>query len=63
MKCAALLATGGRNLALLIRLSLLTLRVAYAESIPLKAVGGTYVVPVLINGKITLDFTLDSGAA
>jgi clan AA aspartic protease (TIGR02281 family) len=25
--------------------------------------GGTYVVPVLINGKLTLNFTLDSGAA
>ena len=33
------------------------------ESIPLKSEGGTYVVPVLINEKITLDFTLDSGAA
>ena len=35
----------------------------YAESVPLKREGGTYVVPVLINGRITLDFTLDSGAA
>lgn len=35
----------------------------YAESVPLKREGGTYVVPVLINGKITLDFTVDSGAA
>jgi predicted aspartyl protease len=25
--------------------------------------GGTYVVPVLINGAITLNFTVDSGAA
>jgi hypothetical protein len=32
-------------------------------SIPLKPEGGTFVVPVLINDKITLDFTLDSGAA
>jgi clan AA aspartic protease (TIGR02281 family) len=31
-------------------------------SIPLKPEGGTFVVPVLINDKITLDFTLDSGA-
>lgn len=36
---------------------------AYAESIPLKPEGGTFVLPVLINDKITLDFTLDSGAA
>jgi hypothetical protein len=28
----------------------------------LKAEGGTYVVPVTINGKMTLDFTLHSGA-
>ena len=33
------------------------------ESIPLKSEGGTFVLPVLINGKITLDFLLDSGAA
>jgi predicted aspartyl protease len=25
--------------------------------------GGTYVVPVLVNGAITLDFVVDSGAA
>jgi len=30
---------------------------------PLKRVGGTFVVPVQINGAITLDFTVDSGAA
>jgi len=29
----------------------------------LKKVGGTFVVPVQINGAITLDFTVDSGAA
>jgi clan AA aspartic protease (TIGR02281 family) len=29
----------------------------------LKKEGGTFVVPVQINGAITLDFTLDSGAA
>jgi clan AA aspartic protease (TIGR02281 family) len=34
-----------------------------AESIPLKLEGGTYVVPVLINGTITLNFTVDTGAA
>ena len=31
--------------------------------ISLKKVGGTFVVPVQINGAITLDFTVDSGAA
>jgi clan AA aspartic protease (TIGR02281 family) len=31
--------------------------------VTLKKDGGTFVVPVLINGAITLDFTLDSGAA
>jgi clan AA aspartic protease (TIGR02281 family) len=36
---------------------------AYGESIQLRSEGGTFVVPVLINDKITLDFTLDSGAA
>jgi predicted aspartyl protease len=34
-----------------------------AESIPLLVEGGTFVIPVLINGQITLNFTLDSGAA
>ena len=32
-------------------------------SIPMKREGGTYVVPVLINNAITLDFTVDSGAS
>jgi predicted aspartyl protease len=31
--------------------------------VQLKKVGGTFVVPVEINGAITLDFTIDSGAA
>jgi len=31
--------------------------------VKLKRVGGTFVVPVQINGAITLDFTVDSGAA
>jgi hypothetical protein len=31
--------------------------------VALKKVGGTFVVPVEINGAITLDFTVDSGAA
>jgi clan AA aspartic protease (TIGR02281 family) len=30
---------------------------------PLRKEGGAFVVPVLINGAITLDFTVDSGAA
>jgi predicted aspartyl protease len=32
-------------------------------SVPMQMEGGTYVVPVLINGAITLDFIVDSGAA
>ena len=32
-------------------------------SVPMRMEGGTYVVPVLINGAITLDFVVDSGAA
>jgi predicted aspartyl protease len=31
--------------------------------VPLKTQDGTYVVPVLINNAITLNFTVDSGAA
>jgi clan AA aspartic protease (TIGR02281 family) len=31
--------------------------------VPLKNNGGTFVVPVQINGAITLDFTIDSGAS
>jgi len=33
-----------------------------AESIPLIRAQGTLLVPVLINGRISLDFTIDSGA-
>ena len=33
------------------------------STIPMKREGGTYVVPVLINNAITLDFTVDSGAS
>ena len=29
----------------------------------MKKVGGTFVVPIEINGTMTLDFTIDSGAA
>lgn len=35
---------------------------AHAESVALHREGGTFLVPVLINDKITLDFTIDSGA-
>jgi TPR repeat protein len=34
-----------------------------SKSIPMKSQGGIYVVPVLINNAITLDFAVDSGAA
>jgi clan AA aspartic protease (TIGR02281 family) len=33
------------------------------EIIPIEAHGGAYVVPVLINGVLTLNFLVDSGAA
>ena len=33
------------------------------ESIPLSVQGGTFIIPVLINGQMTLNFTIDSGAA
>jgi len=33
------------------------------EIIPIEARGGAYVVPVLINGVLTLNFLVDSGAA
>ena len=35
----------------------------FSIAIPMKREGGTYVVPVLINNAITLDFVVDSGAA
>jgi predicted aspartyl protease len=34
-----------------------------AKGIPISVQGGTFLVPVLINGQITLNFTIDSGAA
>jgi hypothetical protein len=49
-------ATPGQNLALS------TGRPSKA-AVPLKKSGGTFLVPVQINGAITLDFTVDSGAA
>jgi clan AA aspartic protease (TIGR02281 family) len=33
------------------------------ETIILRREGGTYVLPTVINGRITLDFTVDTGAA
>ena len=33
------------------------------RAIPLKVQGGTFLIPVLINGQITLNFTIDSGAS
>ncbi len=41
---------------------LLSCGAAYSESIPLIRDHGTLQVPVLINDKISLDFTIDSGA-
>ena len=35
---------------------------AHSESIPLIHAHGTLQVPVVINGKVSLDFTIDSGA-
>lgn len=34
----------------------------FSIAIPMKKQGGTYVIPVLINSAITLDFVVDSGA-
>src|SRR5215831_5919363 len=34
-----------------------------SETVPLQSEGGTFLVPVVINDQITLNFTLDSGAA
>ena len=41
---------------------LLTCGAAYSESIPLVHEHGTLQVPVIINGRISLNFTIDSGA-
>ncbi|MGC1388873.1 MAG: retropepsin-like aspartic protease [Steroidobacteraceae bacterium] len=42
---------------------LLACGTAQAESIPLVREHGTFVVPVVINDKMTLNFTIDSGAS
>jgi hypothetical protein len=47
---------------LLTLLTLLCCGAAYSESIPLIHAHGTLQVPVVINGTITLNFTIDSGA-
>jgi clan AA aspartic protease (TIGR02281 family) len=41
---------------------LLSCGAAYAESVPLVHAHGTLQVPAVINGKISLNFTIDSGA-
>lgn len=41
----------------------LGLRSVLAETVPLKEDQGTFVVPVVVNDRITLDFTIDSGAS
>lgn len=38
-------------------------RIARCESVRLQREGGTYLVPVRINGAITLDFLIDTGAS
>jgi clan AA aspartic protease (TIGR02281 family) len=50
-------------LIVLILISALTANRADAESILLKREGGVFVLPVQVNDRITLDFTIDSGAA
>jgi predicted aspartyl protease len=48
---------------LLLALSAATIDASYGEAISLKSQNGVLVVPVVINDKITLDFTVDSGAS
>jgi clan AA aspartic protease (TIGR02281 family) len=50
------------RIAVLIGL-LLTYQSTHAEAVPIRSEHGTFVVPVLINGSLALDFTIDSGAA
>jgi len=50
-------------LIVLILISARTANRADAESIPLRREGGVLVLPVQVNDRITLDFTIDSGAA
>lgn len=51
----------GTTSAVLVAL-LLACGAAHAESIPIIREHGTFLVPVVINDKITLNFTIDSGA-
>jgi clan AA aspartic protease (TIGR02281 family) len=39
------------------------IRITQRVRIPMRSEGGTYVIPVRVNGVITLDFTVDSGAS
>jgi clan AA aspartic protease (TIGR02281 family) len=48
---------------LIMLVAMLTCGAVRAESIPLIHAHGTFLVPVLINDKITLNFTIDSGAS
>jgi clan AA aspartic protease (TIGR02281 family) len=55
----------GRPLAALLLPIVVTLGLTsvLAETVPLKEDHGTFVVPVVVNDRITLDFTIDSGAS
>jgi hypothetical protein len=51
------------RVSLLLGLALCMTRPLLASEVPLTREGGGHVVPVQINGAITLDFVVDSGAA
>jgi len=53
----------GKMKAIVLLAMILWCGMTQAESVPLIRERGTFVVPVLINAKITLDFTVDSGAS
>lgn len=55
----------GRSPAAALMLIVLGLGVcsAHAETVPLKRENGTFVVPVVVNSQLTLNFTIDSGAS
>jgi len=44
-------------------IAVLAARVAFADSVALKMDAGAFLVPVVINDRITLDFLLDSGSS
>jgi hypothetical protein len=60
--CADLFCDAGPRLAQSQTQSPLGSSASDVQGIPLKMHGGTFLIPVLINGKIPLDFTIDSGA-